>query len=234
MPFVAPEVIESRRLQIRLFVESDLPALLEVNSDEEVTALLPYARWASLADADAWFKRMSAIQATGLALQFVVVSRSIGNAIGTCLLFGFEEGSARAELGYVLGRNFWGQGLMQEALEALLGCAFGSMGLRRLEAEVDTRNFRSALLLRRLGFSREGLLRQRWFSKGEARDVEMYGLLRSEWPPQRRARKGLMGSGISQEVEEALRGDGARRPGRSELQTPQNAHEPRCRARRAH
>ncbi|MGH8795772.1 MAG: GNAT family N-acetyltransferase, partial [Caldimonas sp.] len=106
---------------MRLAAEPDLPALLEVNGSEEVTALLPYARWASMADAQAWFERMKNIQATGLALQFVVAIKSTDVAIGTCLLFRFEEGSARAELGYVLGRAHWGRGFMQEALEALIG-----------------------------------------------------------------------------------------------------------------
>jgi len=74
---------------------------------------------------------------------------------------------------------------MQEALGALLDCAFGRMGLRRIEAEVDTRNSPSARLLRRLGFTKEGVLRQRWVAKGQARDVEMYGLLGDEWPVDR-------------------------------------------------
>jgi RimJ/RimL family protein N-acetyltransferase len=182
VPLASPNPIESERLLVRLVAESDLPALLEVNSSEEVTALLPYATWRSMADAQAWLQRMNGIQATGLARQFVVVLKSTGIAIGTCLLFRFEEGSARSELGYVLGRAHWGQGLMHEALEALIGCAFGTMGLRRLEAEVDTRNLTSARLLQRIGFTREGLLRQRWVAKGETKDVEMYGLLRSEWP----------------------------------------------------
>jgi ribosomal-protein-alanine N-acetyltransferase len=182
VPLIAPHAIESERLLIRLVRAADLPALLDVNSSAEVTALLPYARWESLADGEAWLKRMEAIQATGLALQFVIVSKASGLAIGTCLLFRYEEASARAELGYVLGRAHWGRGLMDEALRALIGCAFDSMGLRRLEAEVDSRNRASARLLGRLGFTREGLLRQRWVAKGEARDVEMHGLLRGEWP----------------------------------------------------
>jgi RimJ/RimL family protein N-acetyltransferase len=124
---------------------------------------------------------MRGIEATGLAFQFVVALKSAERAIGTCLLFRFEEGSARAELGYALGRAHWGQGFMQEALTALLGSAFGTMGLRRLEAEVDTTNRSSARLLQRLGFTKEGLLRQRWVTKGKAKDVEVYGLLRNEW-----------------------------------------------------
>ena len=181
MPLVAPNPIESERVLVRPIAESDLPALLEVNSSEEVTALLPYATWKSMADAEAWLKRTEDLQATGLAIQFVVVLKSTGSAIGTCLLFRFEEKSARAELGYVLGRAYWGRGFMQEALAALLGCAFATMGLRRVEAEVDTRNLSSARLLLRLGFTKEGLLRQRWVAKGEVKDVEIYGLLSHEW-----------------------------------------------------
>ena len=182
MPLVAPNRIESERLLLRLVAASDLPALLEVNASEEVTALLPFARWESAADGESWLRRMEGIQATGLALQFVVASKASGLAIGTCLLFRFDEGSARAELGYALGRAHWGQGLMHEALAALIGCTFGAMGLRRLEAEVDTRNRSSSRLLQRLGFTQEGVLRQRWVAKGETRDVEMHGLLRSEGP----------------------------------------------------
>ena len=166
---------------MRLVSAADLPALFEVNSSQEVTALLPYATWSSMGDGEAWLERMKSIQATGLALQFVAVLKSTGTAIGTCLLFRFEEGSARAELGYALGRAHWGQGLMREALVALIDCSFRTMGLRRLEAEVDARNAASARLLNRLGFTKEGLLRQRWVTKGEVKDVEFYGLLQSEW-----------------------------------------------------
>ena len=182
MPLTAPAPIETERLVLRLVAESDLPALLQVNASDEVTALLPYATWRSIADAEAWLQRMNGLQATGLALQFVIAGKSTGQAIGTCLLFRFEAGSARVELGYVLGRAHWGQGLMREALEALIGCAFGSMGLRRVEAEVDTRNGPSARLLQRLGFVKEGVLRERWVAKGQTKDVEMYGLLAREWP----------------------------------------------------
>jgi ribosomal-protein-alanine N-acetyltransferase len=182
MPLAPAEPIEAERVRVRMLAASDLPALYEVNADEAVTRLLPYATWTSPADADAWFERMAGIQATGLALQLVVADKASDRAIGTALLFRLEEGSARAELGYVLGRAHWGRGLMHEALGALLDRAFGAMALRRLEAEVDVRNAASSRVLQRLGFTREGLLRQRWVGKGEAKDVEIFGLLRDEWP----------------------------------------------------
>lgn len=181
MPLSTPPVIESERLLIRIVAEGDLPSLLTVNGDPQVTKFLPYAAWQSLSDAHAWFERMAGIQATGNALQFVIAQRPSQEVIGSCLLFRFEEGSARAELGYVLGRAHWGHGFMREALAALIGTAFGTMGLRRLEAEIDPRNQASSRLIVRLGFTKEGLLRQRWVAKGEVKDVEIFGLLNHEW-----------------------------------------------------
>ena len=180
MALVAPEPIETARLRLRLLQKDDLPALLGMNTDPEVTALLPYATWHSLADGEAWYDRMRAIESTGQALQFVVVAKSTGSAIGTCLLFRHDAASARIELGYALSRACWRQGFMREALVALLGRAFAGMGVRRVEAEVNTRNEASSALLARLGFTKEGVLRQRWVTKGRAVDVEMHGLLAGE------------------------------------------------------
>ena len=175
--------IESQRVVLRLVEEADLPALLLVNGDEEVTRFLPYPTWASVVDGQAWLARCRVLAAQTKALQFVVIEKASGSAIGTCLLFRYEESSARMELGYVLGRAHWGQGLMQEALTALISQAFGAYGMRRLEAEVNPDNAASNKLLRKLGFQLEGLLRQRSAAKGVTYDVNIYGLLGEEWRP---------------------------------------------------
>jgi [ribosomal protein S5]-alanine N-acetyltransferase len=183
MPLEKPIVVESSRLIVRPVAEADLPALLAVNGDDAVTRFLPYASWQSLADGRAWYERMSILGARGESVQYVIIERASALAIGTCLLFRYEATSARAELGYVLGRKYWGQGIMREALTALIGCAFGGYALRRLEAEVDPLNSASTRLIEKLGFTREGLLRQRWVDKGAAHDTILYGLLKDEWQP---------------------------------------------------
>jgi len=182
MTFEAPPRIETRRLLLRLVLPSDLPDLLQVNGDAEVTRFLPYATWKGLADGEAWFKRMAKISATGDALQFVSVEKDSGRAIGTCLLFRYDSASARAEIGYVMGRASWRRGFTQEALSALITHAFDGCGLRRLEAEVDPANVASNRLLLKLGFTAEGMQRERWVSKGVTADSSLYGLLSREWP----------------------------------------------------
>jgi [ribosomal protein S5]-alanine N-acetyltransferase len=181
MPLRTPVAIQTARLIVRPVAAEDLPELLAVNGDDEVTRFLPYPSWRSLADGQAWFERMSMLGARGESAQYVIVERRSRLAIGTCLLFRHEESSARAEVGYVLGRKYWRGGYMTEALAGLVDSAFGALALRRLEAEVDPQNLASRRLLEKSGFTAEGLLRQRWVDKGVAHDTIIYGLLRDEW-----------------------------------------------------
>lgn len=182
MTLPAVDEIGTERLRLRPVRADDLPDLLAVNGDPDVTRFLPYPTWTSLADGQAWLARMQALEAEGAARQLVVVRADDGRRIGTVLLFRHEAASARIELGYVIGRACWRQGYAREALAGTLDHAFGPMGIRRVEAEVDPDNHASNALLRALGFRHEGVLRQRWVAKGRAHDVNAWGLLASEWP----------------------------------------------------
>ena len=181
MPLIIPKPIETPRMWLRLIEESDLPGLLEIIGDDEVTRFLGFSSWKTMVDAEAWFRRISAMQTTGSAREFVIVAKQTGNILGRCGLFEFEEVDAHAGLGYILGRPHWKQGYMREALTALIDCAFHEMSLRRLEARVEAHNTASTGLLQRLGFTKEGVLRERWMNKAGPMDAEIYGLLRNEW-----------------------------------------------------
>ncbi|QTN21595.1 GNAT family N-acetyltransferase [Rhizobacter sp. AJA081-3] len=174
--------IEAERIALRPVAATDLPALLAINGDPQVTQFLPYATWSSLDDGAAWLARMEALGATGTGQQLVVVRRADVAVIGTLLLFKHDAGSQRLELGYVLGRAHWGQGLMREALQAVCSQLFGTLGVRRIEAEVNPANVASCRLLARVGFTLEGTLRQRWVGKGITYDTQVFGCLSHEWP----------------------------------------------------
>ena len=181
MPLPPIPPIRASRVTLREVAEPDLADLLEVNGDDEVTRYLPYSTWRSRDDAVAWFVRMQGLCATGTARQLVIERPSDGRVIGTVLLFHFDEPSARAELGYVLGRAHWRQGYATEALRAVCRHAFEATGVRRIEAEVRPDNVASSELLLSLGFTHEGRLRQRWVAKGETYDTNIYGLLLDDW-----------------------------------------------------
>ena len=150
------ETLESDRVVVRAIDPSDLEPLMEVNGDEEVTKYLPYRTWKTLDDAREWYDRMISMQSRGLAIQLVVAEKPSRRAIGTCLLFRFDDKREHAELGYVLGRAHWGQGYMREALATLMEGAARKLGIRTLDAVVDVRNEASWRLIERLGFRKVG------------------------------------------------------------------------------
>ncbi|MBQ0931491.1 GNAT family N-acetyltransferase [Ideonella sp. 4Y16] len=175
--------LSTTRLTVRAVADTDLPALMAVNGDDETTRFLPYASWRSLDDAQAWLARMRSLEAAGGTRQLVMARRADGLAIGTVLLFKHDPASARLELGYVLARSHWRQGLAREALAAVIRQVFGPMGQRRIEAEVNPDNTASNALLQALGFTLEGRLRQRYTGKGRSYDIHLWGLLASDPRP---------------------------------------------------
>ena len=121
-----------------------------------------------------------ATSASGESLTCVLELRETGEALGECALFHANEQCRRAEIGFSLRRKYWRGGYMREAASAVIDHAFGTLRLNRLEADIDPRNVASAGLLERLGFAREGLLRERWIVGDEVSDSALYGLLASD------------------------------------------------------
>lgn len=183
MPLPDFSPITTDRLRIVPIAEALIDDLAAVNGDPAVTEHLPYATWTSREDGLAWLARMKTLETSGTARQLALTLKDSGHAVGTLLLFKYEEGSRRLEIGYALARAYWAKGLMHEALAAACRFAFDELGCRRLEAEVNPSNGASCKLLVRLGFQLEGRLRQRWSAKGRTYDTNLYGLLASDPVP---------------------------------------------------
>jgi ribosomal-protein-alanine N-acetyltransferase len=173
--------IETERLLVTPAEAGHLDELLEVNGDDQVTRFLPYETWTGRGDAEAWLAGMNLLSQSGMCRQLVLLQKADSRAVGTLLLFNFEEKCRRVEIGYALGRVWWGRGLMNEAVRDVCDYAFSAMNIRRIEAEVNIANTASCDLLTRVGFQLEGRLRQRWTVKGITYDTNMYGLLVDDW-----------------------------------------------------
>jgi RimJ/RimL family protein N-acetyltransferase len=103
--------------------------------------------------------------------------------IGWCSLNRWNPDYRSASLGYCFDDAAWGHGYATEAARALLRWAFDTLDLNRVQAETDTRNAASARVLEKLGFVREGTLREDCVVNGEVSDSWVYGLIRREWRP---------------------------------------------------
>jgi RimJ/RimL family protein N-acetyltransferase len=173
--------LHTERLRLRPLCSADAPALWAIFSDPRVMRYWSTPPWASIELAHAFIDNSLAAMRAGEAIRLGLERRDDAQLIGQCTLFDFRQPSRRAELGYALDARAWGQGWMREALGALLDHGFGELALHRVEADIDPRNAASARSLERLGFQREGLLRERWIVAGEVSDTALYGLLARDW-----------------------------------------------------
>jgi len=101
--------------------------------------------------------------------------------LGWCSLTRWNPDHRSASLGYCLDQVAWGHGYATEAARSLLQWAFDTLDLNRVQAETDTRNAASARVLEKLGFVREGTLREDCIVDSEVSDSWVYGLLRRQW-----------------------------------------------------
>ena len=181
MPPFEPTAITTKRLTLRFLSEADVPALYDMFSNPEVMRYWSRPLWTDRSQAQAMLVSTQEGYRTGSALQLGMERNADRILMGLCNLHYFDIPSRRAEIGYLLGRPYWGSGYMHEALQALLQYAFETLNLNRLEADIDPRNQASARTLERLGFQKEGHLRERWIVNDEISDTWIYGLLRREW-----------------------------------------------------
>jgi [ribosomal protein S5]-alanine N-acetyltransferase len=180
---LATPTLRTARLRLRPFTDVDAEALLALQSNARVTRYWDAPAWTDPARAQrfiAWCRQM-ADEGTGVRL---AIDLAIDDSfIGWCSISDWNPAFRSARLGYSLTDTAWGQGYATEAVRALLQWSFETFDLNRVQAETDTRNLASARVLEKVGFVREGTLREDCIVNGEVSDSWVFGLLRRDWQP---------------------------------------------------
>ena len=174
-------IITTPRIVLRWISEDDVDSLYEIFSNPQVMRYWSTVPLPNREAAVALQREIAGGNESETMFKWGVALRDSNKIIGTTTLFNLNLDNGRAEIGYAMAHAYWGKGYMNEALKALVSHVFEVMKLRRLEADVDPRNAASIRTLERLGFQREGFLRERWHVNGEIQDALFYGLLRHEW-----------------------------------------------------
>lgn len=169
------------RLRLRELRQDDAEALFAILSDQEAMAYYGHEPHQSLQDTRALITAVQTRYAHREIIRWGITRQDDDRLIGSCNLHHFDAGYHHAETGYELHRACWGQGLMTEALGAILTYGFTALGLHRVEAIIDEANARSKGLLLKLGFRYEGRLRERYHFRDRFEDEYYYGLLKHEW-----------------------------------------------------
>lgn len=169
--------IETERLILRELVEDDASELFDIFSDHEVMKYWNSGPWVSIEEARTFIAKSTQAMNSNTEVTLGIFLKSNGQLLGKIMLFNHVKESRRAEIGFGVSRHFWGKGIVLEAGTALIEHAFNTLNLRRIEAEIDPDNTSSGKVLERLGFIKEGFLRQRWEVNGVVSDSAIYGLL---------------------------------------------------------
>jgi RimJ/RimL family protein N-acetyltransferase len=175
--------VETSRLRLRHFRESDLSTFMAYRNDPEVAR---YQSWEYISEPEArdFIQEQKDVQPglCGLGMQIAVELKATGMLVGDCYFMLNEHDALQAEIGYTLSRAYQGQGLATEAVSCLLTYAFSTFDLHRITAICDCENVASIALLERLGMRREGHFIQNIWFKGKWGDEYLYAILREEWP----------------------------------------------------
>ncbi len=114
-------------------------------------------------------------------IRWAITLKPADRMIGSCGFHLYAQRDRRAEIGYELHSDYWRQGIMTEAAEAVVGFCFERLGLHRVEADVLEGNVASAALLKKVGFMLEGNWRDRVFKRGAYHSLWQFGLLAPEY-----------------------------------------------------
>jgi [ribosomal protein S5]-alanine N-acetyltransferase len=180
MPLSTP-TLSTERLLLRPVADGDAGALFAMHGSAHVLRYWDSPPWTGPERADAFVARSRAMAVEGSGVRLVLERSADGAFLGWCSLSRWNADHRSAALGYCLDEPAWGHGFATEAARAVLVWAFGTLDLNRVQAETDTRNLASAGVLEKLGFVREGTLRDDCVVDGDVSDSWVYGLLRREW-----------------------------------------------------
>jgi ribosomal-protein-alanine N-acetyltransferase len=175
--------LHTARLRLRPFADGDADALFALHSNPDVLRYWDAPPWTDHSRAVRFLATCQEIAEEGSGARLAVERVADGSFLGWCGLSQWNPVYRSASLGYCLGEAAWGQGYATEAAHALLRWAYDTWDLNRVQAEADTRNVASARVLEKLGFVREGTLREDCVVNGDVSDSWVYGLLRREWRP---------------------------------------------------
>ncbi len=179
LPDVIP-ILDAGEFVLRPIRESDAADWYRYLGDREVTALT-----SSDCDSQAEVEEIIAHFRTAFnnktAMRWAIARREDNVMVGDCGFNHFDWRDHSAVIGYLLAKEYWGRGVMTGAVGAMLRWGFDGLDLNRIEATTNPLNPRSARVLEKQGFIREGTLRDYRLDRGVFRDCWIWGLVRREW-----------------------------------------------------
>ena len=173
--------LETERLVLRPFFMSDAPVVQRLAGDYAIaktTATIPHPYEDGMAEE--WIATHEPNARAGKGWVWAVTRRADDALLGAVGLGGDAQNES-AELGYWIGKPYWGSGFGTEAARAVVAHGFAALNLRRIHARHMAGNPASGRIMQKIGMVREGRLREAEVRWGERHDMVLYAILRSEY-----------------------------------------------------
>lgn len=174
-------VLETERLRLRKLTMRDAQDIYDYGRDPLVAKYVLWEAYRNVGEARAYLRYMLRKYRNTEPASWGIELKSSGKIIGTIGYMWIQSDNAAAEVGYSLARAHWGQGIMTEALQAVIDYAFTSLRLNRVEAIHEPENPASGAVMRKCGMTEEGTLRQADRNNQGICDVTWYGILAGEY-----------------------------------------------------
>ena len=172
--------LTTARLVLRPLRLSDARDMFEYAKDPQVSRYVLWDAHRSIRESRAYLFGALRQYRKGQPGSFAITLRDSGRMIGTVGFMWVNVDHHSAEVGYSLSREYWNQGLMTEALRAVVSFGFETLRLNRIEAQHDVANPASGRVMAHVGMKYEGILRQRMKNKRKYVDVALYAILRDD------------------------------------------------------
>ncbi len=177
--------LETERLVLRQIVPADAEDLFHIFSDEETMRYWNCRPYTSVGQARRLIDGMAEVTRRGAGIHWSIALRDDERLIGKCGYNEWRKAHRRGDISYIVARKHWGQGIVSEALSAMLEYGFDHMNLHSVEAGVTPGNDASTRMLQKLGFRLEGHLRENFLTEYGFVDSLVYSLLRRDWEASR-------------------------------------------------
>ncbi len=173
--------LETNRLVLRNITKDDANSILKYLSDEEVMKYYGLEPFQTIEDAWSEISWYQSIKANQTGIRWGITLKEQGKVIGSCGFHNIVSQHFRTEIGFELSKEYWGQGIAAEAVDAIIRHGFEQMEFQRIEALIELPNIPSQKLVEKKAFKREGLLRKYEYTCGKFDDLYMYALLKEDF-----------------------------------------------------
>jgi ribosomal-protein-alanine N-acetyltransferase len=175
-----PKLI-TERLVLRGPLEKDIQPVFDIHADLDVMRYYGVEPYDSLEKSKKHLDWLAKIHKEETGLRWIITLKDEDTYIGDVGFYDWEKKHRRAEIGYILGKPYWGKGIMTEAIRAALDYGFNEMNLNRIQALIDPRNDASKRVAEKHGFKYEGTFRDYEYEYGDFIDLGMYSVLKREY-----------------------------------------------------